>query len=123
MCILLYSQMKFTPAGGRVQINIICEMQNHDNRNKIISKVCTVLRNFFFSLLRFHSVRMFVCLCSISSVWMQWVCFVWRLWTQVWVSLLRIKRESSENSLSSTRTSSKEEVSVYACMYVDLLAF
>ena len=31
--------MKFTPAGGRVTINILCELQNQENRNKIISKV------------------------------------------------------------------------------------
>ena len=36
---LCYSQTKFTPAGGRVQVNISCELQNQENRNKIISKV------------------------------------------------------------------------------------
>jgi hypothetical protein len=34
--------MKFTPAGGRVTVNILCELQNHENRNKIISKVSIV---------------------------------------------------------------------------------
>ena len=36
-------QMKFTPSGGQVKINMLCEMQNQENRNKIISKVCVLL--------------------------------------------------------------------------------
>ena len=31
--------MKFTPAGGQVEIKITCEMQRQENRHKIISKV------------------------------------------------------------------------------------
>eukprot|EP01035_Chromulina_nebulosa_P007993 gene7993-10811_t len=30
--------MKFTPSGGQVKINMLCEMQNQENHNKIISK-------------------------------------------------------------------------------------
>ena len=39
-CTVYSLQTKFTPAGGSVQVNISCELQNQENRNKLISKVC-----------------------------------------------------------------------------------
>ena len=99
--------MKFTPAGGRVQINVTCEMQNHENRNKIISKVGVLLSQ---CVVLGRSNTTVSPMCLYSSAWKQWDSFAWRSWILEWVSLPKTRRESSASSRSSRIVNSAEAV-------------